>query len=74
MDVCIIFPVLFGALTCIVAYFFGKDIGGKEVGLLSSLFLAVSPAYIGRTILGFYDTETVGILATLLSALFFYVP
>ncbi|UCH01937.1 MAG: hypothetical protein JSV20_08960 [Candidatus Bathyarchaeota archaeon] len=71
MDVCIIFPVLMAALTCIVAYYFGKELGGIEVGLLSSLFLAINPAYIGRTNLGFYDTETVGIFATLLAFLLY---
>ena len=71
MDVCIIFPVLMGAVTCIVAYYFGKEVAGKGVGLLSALFIALSPAHIGRTILGFYDTETVGILGSLLAFLFY---
>jgi len=71
LDVCILFPVVMAAATCIVAYFLGKDIGGKAVGLFFSLLLAVNPAYIGRTALGFYDDETVGILAMLLTSLFF---
>lgn len=71
IDVCILFPVVMAAITCVIAYFLGKDIGGKEAGLFFSLFLAVSPAYIGRTMLGFYDDETVGILAMLLVQLFF---
>jgi len=71
LDICILFPVVMAAATCIVAYFLGKDIGGKAVGLFFSLLLAVNPAYIGRTSLGFYDDETVGILAMLLTSLFF---
>jgi len=71
LDVCILFPVIMAAATCIVAYFLGKDIGGKAVGLFFSLLLAVNPAYIGRTSMGFYDDETVGILAMLLTSLFF---
>jgi len=71
LDVCILFPVVMAAITCIVAYFLGKDIGGKEVGLFFSLLLAVNPAYISRTSLGFYDDETVGILAILLTSLFY---
>ena len=71
LDVSIMFPVLMAAATCIVAYFLGKDIGGKGVGLLSALFLALNPAYIGRTYLGFFDDETVGIFGIVLLSFFF---
>ena len=71
MDVCIVFPVIFAAIACIVAYYLGKDVGGRGVGLLSAFFLAVNPAYISRTALGFYDDETVGILGILLTSLFY---
>jgi dolichyl-diphosphooligosaccharide--protein glycosyltransferase len=71
LDVCIVFPVVMGALTCIVGYFFGKDIGGKGAGLFFSLFLALNPAYISRTALGFFDDETVGIFGMLLLFLFY---
>ena len=70
-NVCIAFPVLMAALTCIVLYYFGKDLGGPKVGLLAALFLALSPAYIGRTSLGFFDTENVGIFGILLVSLFY---
>jgi dolichyl-diphosphooligosaccharide--protein glycosyltransferase len=68
-NVCVAFPVLMAALTCIVLYYFGKDLGGPKVGLLAALFLALSPAYIGRTSLGFFDTENVGIFGILLVSL-----
>jgi len=68
---CILFPVIMGTLTCLVIYFLGKDIGGKEVGLLSALFLALNGSYIARTALGFFDDETVGIFAILLFMFFF---
>lgn len=71
LDVCIIFPVVFAAITCIVAYYLGKEIGGSKVGLLSAFFLAVNPAYIGRTSLGFYDDETVGIFGILITFLLY---
>jgi len=70
-NVCVAFPVLMAALTCIVIYYFGKDLGGPKVGLLAALFLALSPAYIGRTSLGFFDTENVGIFGILLVSLFY---
>jgi dolichyl-diphosphooligosaccharide--protein glycosyltransferase len=68
---CILFPVIMGTLTCLVIYFLGKDIGGKEVGLLSAFFLALNGSYISRTALGFFDDETVGILGILLFMFFF---
>jgi dolichyl-diphosphooligosaccharide--protein glycosyltransferase len=71
MDVVIVFPVVAAALTCIAIYFLGKEVGGEGVGLLSALFLAVSPAHIDRTSLGFYDDETVGVLGILLTFLLY---
>jgi dolichyl-diphosphooligosaccharide--protein glycosyltransferase len=70
-NLCIIFPVIMGTLTCLVIYFLGRDIGGKEVGLFSALFLALNSSYIGRTSLGFFDDETVGIFSLLLFIFFF---
>lgn len=71
MDVTIAFPVLAAAVTCIVIFFLGREVGGNGVGLLAALFLAISPAYIARTGLGFYDDETIGIMGILLVSLFY---
>jgi dolichyl-diphosphooligosaccharide--protein glycosyltransferase len=71
MDFCAIFPAIAGMLASLVIYFLGKDIGGRPVGLLAALFLALSPSYIQRTQVGFFDDETVGVLALLLFALLF---
>jgi len=71
MDVCIIFPVIFGAATCIANYLLGSYIGGRKVGLFSGLFLALNSAHIARTSLGFFDDETVGIFSILLLSLFY---
>ncbi|MFQ5999920.1 MAG: STT3 domain-containing protein, partial [Candidatus Bathyarchaeia archaeon] len=68
---CVIFPAIMGTLTCLVIYFLGRDIGGKEVGLFSAFFLALNSSYIGRTSLGFFDTETAGIFGLLLFIFFF---
>jgi dolichyl-diphosphooligosaccharide--protein glycosyltransferase len=68
---CVFFPVIMAVLTVLVIYFVGKDFGGKEVGLFSAFFLALSSAYISRTSLGFFDDETVGIFGILLFAFFF---
>lgn len=68
---CVIFPVIMATLTVLVIYFVGRDIGGKEVGLFSAFFLALSAAHISRTSLGFFDDETVGIFGILLFIFFF---
>jgi len=59
----VVFPAIMAVLACLAIYFLGKDIGGKTVGLFSALFLALNGSYIGRTSLGFFDDETIGILA-----------
>jgi len=68
---CVIFPVMMGTLTCFAIYFLGRDLGGESVGLFASLFLALDASYIGRTSLGFFDDETVGIFSMLVFILFF---
>jgi len=67
----VIFPLIMAVLTCLAIYFLGKDIGGREVGLFAAFFLALNASYIGRTSLGFYDDETVGIFGLVLFSLFF---
>lgn len=71
MSFAALFPAIFGTLAVLIIYFLGKDIGGKPVGLFASLFLALSPSFIQRTSLGFFDDETVGIVALLLFAFMF---
>src|SRR4030065_1882551 len=66
-----ILPTIAGAISCLIIYFIGKDISGKPSGLLAALFLALSPSFIQRTALGFFDTEVPGILSLLLFILLF---
>ena len=47
-------------------YFLGKDIGGRTVGLLSALFLALEPSIIERTSIGFFDTQVPGTIGLIL--------
>ncbi|MGQ9506996.1 MAG: STT3 domain-containing protein [Candidatus Bathycorpusculaceae bacterium] len=63
MSFCALMPPLMGMLASLAIYFLGKDIGGKTMGLFAALFLALSPSYIQRTSLGFFDDEIIGILA-----------
>src|SRR3990172_3346367 len=59
-------PAIAGMLSVLVIYFLGNDMAGKPAGLLAALFLALSPSYIQRTSLGFFDTEVPGILSLIL--------
>jgi dolichyl-diphosphooligosaccharide--protein glycosyltransferase len=70
-DACLFFPVLMGSLTCIVVYFLSKDLGGRVSGLFAAFFMAISPAFLARTYLGFYDTENIGIFGMVLTSLLF---
>ncbi|MEM2341983.1 MAG: STT3 domain-containing protein [Candidatus Bathyarchaeia archaeon] len=70
-NLCVIFPLIMTALTCLITYFLGRELGGETVGLLSALLLAVDPSYIDRTSLGWFDDETVGIMSGLFLILSF---
>jgi len=67
----VIFPLIMATLTCLVMYFWGKDTWSKAVGLFSALFLALNGSYIGRTSLGWFDDETIGIFAIVFFAFVF---
>lgn len=70
-DVCYYWPALMGGATVIVMFFLGKEVMDSKTGLLAAFFLAFSSGHIQRTILGFYDNETIGVFAVLMTFLFF---
>lgn len=69
MDLAIIFPVILGTFAVLLMYYFGKEIGGKPVGLLAALFLAINTAHIGRTHLGWFDDESLAVPLMMLAFL-----
>ncbi|MEM3018175.1 MAG: STT3 domain-containing protein [Candidatus Bathyarchaeia archaeon] len=71
LEFCVYFPVILGTATCIVMYLFAKDLWGRGVGIFSALFLAFSPSHIFRTAAGFFDDETIGIFAMIISFHFY---
>ncbi|NWF87195.1 glycosyltransferase family 39 protein [Candidatus Bathyarchaeota archaeon] len=71
MTFCAVIPPIMGMLASLAIYFLGKDIGGKTVGLFAALFLALSPSFLQRTALGFFDDETIGILALIIFLILF---
>ena len=71
MDFCALLPAIMGMMACLAIYFLGKDYGGKSIGLFAALFLALSPSYLQRTSLGFFDDEIIGIFAFVLFLIMF---
>ena len=69
--VCLFFPLLMASLTCVAAYFLGRDLGGGAVGLFTAFFMAISAAFISRTSMGFFDTENIGIFGMITTSLLF---
>lgn len=68
----VILPPIMAALSCLMMYFWGKDTWGKTVGLLCALFLGLNSSYIGRTTIGWFDDESVGIFG-LISFVFLFL-
>ncbi|MBD3351929.1 MAG: hypothetical protein GF364_10630 [Candidatus Lokiarchaeota archaeon] len=70
-DLCYAWPVIMGGLTILIMFFLGKEILDSRAGLLAAFFLAFSPGHMQRTVLGFYDNETIGVFCILGEFLFF---
>ncbi|HDM23571.1 hypothetical protein DRO02_01700 [archaeon] len=68
---CVYIPVFFGCLTVLAAFFLGKEVANRNVGLLTAFLLAILPAYVSRTTLGFYDNEFLGVF--LLTMIFLFM-
>ena len=71
MAFCCFLPPLFGAIASIAIFFLGRELESDSAGLFASLFLAVNAAYISRTVFGFFDDESVGILMLIISLIFY---
>jgi dolichyl-diphosphooligosaccharide--protein glycosyltransferase len=67
MSFCALLPPMFGTLCVLIMYFIGKEYGGKAVGMLAALILALDASFITRSNLGWFETE----IATFSFLLFF---
>jgi dolichyl-diphosphooligosaccharide--protein glycosyltransferase len=70
-DVTVFFPVFAGAVMVILVFAIGKELVNRGVGLLAAFIFAVDPTAIQRTALGFFDSESVGMLGMFIAILFF---
>ena len=64
-------PVIFGTLGVYYSYLLGKELVSPRGGLFSALIMAVIPAYVSRSIAGFVDNESVGVLFTVMAFYYF---
>jgi len=71
LTVSIVLPAFMGALTAIVVFFLGRELSNNTVGLFAGLFTAFIPAFLQRTVAGFYDNECIGVFAIVLTTFFF---
>jgi dolichyl-diphosphooligosaccharide--protein glycosyltransferase len=71
LTVSLILPAFMGALTAVVAFFLGRELSNNTVGLFAGIFTAFIPAFITRTVAGFYDNECIGVFAIILTTFLF---
>ncbi len=71
LTVSLALPAFMGAVTAVIAFFLGRELMNNTVGLFTSIFVAFIPAYLQRTVAGFYDNESVGVFAIVLTTFLF---
>ena len=64
-------PVFMGTLCVYYSYLLGKELISTRGGLISALVMAVTPAYVSRSIAGFVDNESVGVTFTVMTFYYF---
>ncbi len=70
-DVCFYFPAFMGGASVLAIYLLGKEVLDRRCGLVAAFFLAFNPGFMQRTMAGFFDNETIGVFATLMTLYFF---
>ena len=71
-SVCVFLAPVFAGVTALTAYFFIKEVTGRnDSGLLTALLIAIVPGYISRSVAGSYDNEAVAITALIMTFYFF---
>ena len=61
-------PPLLGALVVVPMFFLGWSAGGRWVALLAGLGAAFAPAHVGRTTVGYFDTDVFSVSVPLVVA------
>jgi len=64
-------PIVFGTITVYMMYLLGKELISRRAGLFSAMIMAVTPSFLSRSIGGFVDNESVGVLFIVMTFYFF---
>jgi dolichyl-diphosphooligosaccharide--protein glycosyltransferase len=70
-DICFYFPAFMGGASVLASYLLGKEVLDKKCGLIFAFFMAFNVGFMQRTTAGFFDNETVGVFAVLMTFYFF---
>ncbi|MHA1319298.1 MAG: STT3 domain-containing protein [Promethearchaeota archaeon] len=70
-DICYFFPAIMGGASVYAIYLVGKEVLDRRCGLVAAFFLAFNPGFMQRTTAGFFDNETIGVFAALMTFYFF---
>lgn len=60
------FPAVLASLVSGIVFIWGWALGSMEAGLAAGLIASISPGFLGRTLLGYYDTDLVTLFFPLL--------
>lgn len=64
-------PAFFGALTSVAMYYLGKSMYSRKAGITMGFFAAVVPAFVYRTMAGFFESDSLGFLWLVMGFVFF---
>lgn len=64
-------PAIFGALICVGIYFLGKEMYNKKTGIVMAIIAATIPAFVYRTMAGFFEEDSLGFLWMVIGFIFF---
>ncbi|MCJ7478676.1 MAG: glycosyltransferase family 39 protein, partial [Candidatus Nanohaloarchaeota archaeon QJJ-7] len=66
-----VYPALSGAMMVLAMYFIGKELFGKQAGILAAFFLATAPAVLHRSSAGWFEKEPFAAFLMFTSIYFF---
>ncbi|MEM4261455.1 MAG: STT3 domain-containing protein [Candidatus Diapherotrites archaeon] len=64
------FPAFFGALISVAMYYLGKELYDKKAGIIFAIFAATIPAFVYRTMSGFFEDDSLGFLPLVIGMVF----
>ena len=67
-----VLPALYGAITSVLMFFLGKELYGKKAGYAMAFFAAVVPAYVYRTMAGFFEEDSFGFIWMIAGLVLFF--